>query len=236
MSETFYTIGELARAAQVTPRTIRYYTAEGLLPPPDTRGRYALYGEDHLRRLQLIARLKDAYLPLSEIRARLEQLTAGQVQQVLADYHEAPVEESPGSATAYLAQLLSHPATPHKAPQPRGSAPLDFAPATTATAPATFQVGQAPPGAQPPALQLGPVEPSADHLPTPTPMDSTLRSKSAIPGRESEPSVSQAGEIWRRIILAPGVELHVLEPASPTLRGHVERLIAHALGLFEGKG
>ena len=35
MTEEFsYTIGELAEAAGVTPRTVRYYTAEGLLPAP----------------------------------------------------------------------------------------------------------------------------------------------------------------------------------------------------------
>ncbi len=73
--ETLYTIGELAEATGTTPRTIRYYTAEGLLPPPDTRGRYALYGQEHIDRLQLIARLKDAYLPLGEIKARMEQLS-----------------------------------------------------------------------------------------------------------------------------------------------------------------
>jgi len=34
----FYTIGQLAELAGVTPRTIRYYTAEELLPRPDARG------------------------------------------------------------------------------------------------------------------------------------------------------------------------------------------------------
>ncbi|MDQ5854479.1 MAG: MerR family transcriptional regulator, partial [Chloroflexota bacterium] len=214
---------------------IRYYTAEGLLPPPDTRGRYALYGEDHLRRLQLIARLKDAYLPLSEIRAQLKQLTAGQVQQVLADYQEAPVEASPGSATAYLAQLLAHLATRHEALQPRSSAPLGYTPATSAADPATFQVGLAPSSEQPRAFQLGHAEPSADQLPIPTPTDSTLPSSSAVPGRESATSFTRPGEIWRRIILAPGVELHVLESGSPAVRERVEDLIAYARGLFQDK-
>ena len=46
--EATYTIGELAERAGVTPRTIRYYTAEGLLPRPDTRGQYARYRADQL--------------------------------------------------------------------------------------------------------------------------------------------------------------------------------------------
>src|SRR5215210_3511520 len=124
--EPSYTIGELAGMAGVTPRTIRYYTAEGLLPPPDTRGRYALYGEDHLRRLQLIARLKDAYLPLSEIRARLEQLTAEQVRQVLAEYNQTAEQAAPWSATDYIAQVLTNQVTPAVPPPPPAMAPLGY--------------------------------------------------------------------------------------------------------------
>lgn len=69
--EERYSIGELARLAGVTPRTIRYYTGEGLLAPPEARGRYASYSGAHLRRLRAIAELKAAYLPLSAIRERL---------------------------------------------------------------------------------------------------------------------------------------------------------------------
>lgn len=69
--EPEYTIGELAQRAGVTPRTIRYYTAEGLLPQPDTRDRYARYGAGHLQRLRQIAELKAHYLPLNVIRERL---------------------------------------------------------------------------------------------------------------------------------------------------------------------
>ena len=105
--ETLHTIGELAEKAGVTQRTIRYYTAEGLLPAPDTRGRYALYNADHLNRLQLIARLKDAYLPLGEIKARMDRLDAEQVEQLLAKYVAPPGPSS--SAADYIAQVLSTP-------------------------------------------------------------------------------------------------------------------------------
>src|SRR5262249_25024714 len=77
--ESGYTIGKLAEAGGVTPRAIRFYTAEGLLPPPDTRGRFARYSEIHLLRLKAIARLKRDYLPLSIIRERLEGLTDAQI-------------------------------------------------------------------------------------------------------------------------------------------------------------
>src|SRR5215210_2899635 len=100
--ETLYTIGQLAERAGVTPRTIRYYTAEGLLPRPDARGQYALYGEEHLLRLQLIGHLKETYLPLGEIKARIENLDADQIRALLDEHRESPV--SPTSAADYLAQ------------------------------------------------------------------------------------------------------------------------------------
>src|SRR5215213_6974944 len=83
---TPYTIGQLAELAGVTPRTIRYYTAEGLLPRPDTRGQYARYGEPHLLRLQLIGQLKETYLPLGEIKARIEHLDDAQIRALLEEH------------------------------------------------------------------------------------------------------------------------------------------------------
>ncbi|HEY1013588.1 MAG TPA: helix-turn-helix domain-containing protein, partial [Herpetosiphonaceae bacterium] len=116
-TEGRYTIGELAERADVTPRTIRYYTSEGVLPPPDLRGKYALYSEDHLRRLLLIKQLKDAFLPLQEIRARLEPLAPAEVADLLA--REQPggqpypppsqagrVLREESSAADYISQLL----------------------------------------------------------------------------------------------------------------------------------
>jgi DNA-binding transcriptional MerR regulator len=82
-----YTISELAEAAGATARTVRFYTAEGLLPPPDARGRYALYSNEHLDRLRLIDRLKDAHQPLNAIRLRLERLTPEDIASLL---DEAP--------------------------------------------------------------------------------------------------------------------------------------------------
>jgi hypothetical protein len=40
-------------------------------------------------------------------------------------------------------------------------------------------------------------------------------------------------ESWRRVTLAPGVELHLREPAPPTLKERIERLIALARELFD---
>jgi DNA-binding transcriptional MerR regulator len=64
-------IAELARRAGVTPRTIRYYVTEGLLPALAGQGQRRAYGQVHLDRLETIRELKAAYLPLHEIRRRL---------------------------------------------------------------------------------------------------------------------------------------------------------------------
>src|SRR5689334_1938441 len=85
-----YSIGELAKTAEVTPRTIRFYSAEGLLPPPLSEGRYAIYTSEHLARLQLIQRLKSAFLPLNAIRAHMENLSETQIRQLIGDLPAAP--------------------------------------------------------------------------------------------------------------------------------------------------
>jgi DNA-binding transcriptional MerR regulator len=66
-----YSISELAEAAGVSTRTIRYYVSEGLLPPPVGSGPNSRYTDVHRRQLGIIGRLKAQYLPLREIRRRL---------------------------------------------------------------------------------------------------------------------------------------------------------------------
>lgn len=75
-----YTLDELSKLADVTPRTVRYYIAEDLLPPPIVGGRNATYSQEHLDRLLAIGGLKAMYLPLREIRHRLNTLTPEQMR------------------------------------------------------------------------------------------------------------------------------------------------------------
>ncbi len=72
-------IGELARRAGVTVRTVRYYVEEGLLPMPPMRGKYGDFDESYLQRLRLIRTLKEERLSLPAIGRRLAEmgLTAG---------------------------------------------------------------------------------------------------------------------------------------------------------------
>lgn len=80
-----FTIGELAADAGVTPRTIRYYVSEGLLPPPGGSGPNRVYGREHSTRLMLIKRLQQEHLPLHEIKSRLARVTLAEMENLLRD-------------------------------------------------------------------------------------------------------------------------------------------------------
>ena len=95
---------ELCDAADVTPRTVRYYIQQGLLPAPGSRGPGAHYHEGHLARLRLIRRLQREHLPLGEIRERLERLTDADVNHLL---HSAPETKRDASALGYVRNVLA---------------------------------------------------------------------------------------------------------------------------------
>lgn len=61
-------IGEFAKRAGVTPRTVRYYESLGLLGPSEREGSgFRYYTEVELARLQKIAALKELGLSLEEV-------------------------------------------------------------------------------------------------------------------------------------------------------------------------
>lgn len=74
MTQT-YKLEELAAAAGVSSRTVRYYVQRGLLPAPEFRGKDTAYSREHLLRLHAIKRLQEAHLPLDEIQVRLANAT-----------------------------------------------------------------------------------------------------------------------------------------------------------------
>lgn len=63
-----YTLAELAEAAAVPARTIRYYQSSGLLPKPARRGKQVHYEQSHLDLLEAISRMRGDGLRLSAIR------------------------------------------------------------------------------------------------------------------------------------------------------------------------
>lgn len=114
-------ISELADLTGVSTRTIRYYIEEGLLPQPEIRGKYAVFNDDYLIRLKLIKYLKDAYLPLREIRKRLDTLMVPEMRDLLTRFEQDPVRA--------LAELDIYPADKSASagsPAPRMDSAQDY--------------------------------------------------------------------------------------------------------------
>ncbi|KAB8144342.1 MerR family transcriptional regulator [Chloroflexia bacterium SDU3-3] len=201
------TIGELASQADVTPRTIRYYTSEGLLPPPHVQGKYTRYTADYVQRLRLIARLKAAYLPLNEIRDRIAALDTEGVEAMLRELGEMQPAAAPApeSASDYITGILEQQKRSSQLPRPAPPAPM---------APPPAPAGAPAPSAPPPAA--------------PKQAEGFLRRLIA-----PKPSVEEAAhEHWQRIPLAPGVELHIRSDIQEQAQKQIQKLIEHARSIF----
>jgi DNA-binding transcriptional MerR regulator len=74
-----FTVDELAAAAGLPVRTVRHYQSEKVLPPPERKGRIAVYGQAHLDRLLLIGRLQDRGLRLAAIRDAFKRVEKGEL-------------------------------------------------------------------------------------------------------------------------------------------------------------
>jgi DNA-binding transcriptional MerR regulator len=203
-----YTLTELAALAGVTPRTVRYYIAQGLLPAAPSAGPGAKYGDAHLARLRLIRRLQRDHQPLAAIRHQVGRLDDAMVLTLDAVPGEAA--PAPDSALDYVRRLLS------AAPAPQSVAP---APSSGPSAPSM----RAPPEPAPMMKQL----PSAPAPAMPPPPSAPTLT--APPPAPLQPVRSQ----WERIVLGPDVELHVRRPLTRSQSKRVDRLIAIGRELLE---
>ena len=90
-----YTIGKLARAADVSVETIRYYERRGLIPqPPKQELGYRQYPETTLHRIQFIKHVQKLGLTLSEIGSVLDLLDGRQMNcATAADMIEEKISE-----------------------------------------------------------------------------------------------------------------------------------------------
>lgn len=68
MNDTYFNIGEAAKASGVTAKMVRHYESIGLLPPARrTEAGYRLYGDDDVRMLQFIHRGRALGFSLGQI-------------------------------------------------------------------------------------------------------------------------------------------------------------------------
>jgi DNA-binding transcriptional MerR regulator len=82
VTERSYRIDELARAAGMTVRTVRYYVQRGLLPAAAFRGKDTAYDHAHLVRLRAIRRLQEAFFPLDAIALELDGRSLREIEAI----------------------------------------------------------------------------------------------------------------------------------------------------------
>ncbi|MCX6379867.1 MAG: MerR family transcriptional regulator [Armatimonadetes bacterium] len=175
VNSMLYTLTELVAATGLKAPTIRYYTTAGLLPPPDMRRKSALYTEEHLHRLKLVVRLKEAFLPLNTIVNYVEDLSHTEVLALIGEeplLTEAQAESKTNARCREIARILENRRL------------LNSRRAVS-----------------------NPVSPTS----APTPSN---RRQEAVRPRES----------GQRVTLAPGLELYVATPASPSTQTLVRKL------------
>ena len=108
-----FSIDELSTLAGVTPRTVRYYIAEGLVARPEGEKRGAHYLRRHLEQLLLIRRWTDAGLSLDRVR----ELIAG------APEDPAPKRAPPGSVEVWSRVTVADGLEVHVEPGRAGLSP-----------------------------------------------------------------------------------------------------------------
>ena len=198
------TIEDLARQSGLSLRTLRYYIQEGLLPGPDTAGKYASYSQEHLEHLAMIKRLKRLHLPLKEIRHLLSNMTPEDMRRILKyqdeikfnihdenQIYESPEQggENRSSALEYIRDLEGRQARFRS---------LSGSPSVPAS----------PQNSQPP-LEMPEV-------------------------RKPDSMEQPDQERWTKIILGEGVELNIREDKNRKNHKEIEELIKISASLFGG--
>lgn len=219
--EERYGVGELAEAADVSVRTVRYYIAEGLLPPAVTAGARSYYSREHLDRLRAIGRLKDAYLPLREIRRQLATLDDETIRQIADEALVEDAEMSEPAAMLGIAETFDRRNPDPSAPESSGFiyGREDILPSP----PETGRLKSRRPSSA--SDYIARVLGSAPRRPSPAPSIKAIADSTSTP--EAEPVA------WRRITIGDDAELLIREDAYQRRRDKVDWLIDWARKVIE---
>jgi DNA-binding transcriptional MerR regulator len=223
-----YSLTALADLAGVTPRTVRYYLAQVLLPAVGQTGPGAKYDERHLARLRLVRRIQAEHLPLAEIRRRLEGLGEDEIRELARTGEPEPPTDS---ALEYLRSVLRGPilATRPNAPGHRVQVPPPRY-AMTADTP-TAAESRYDPTTIPEFTPPGVADVPARHAAPPAPVQPSAIPPSFVPSTP-EPAPMERSQ-WDRLALSPDVELHIRRPLGRAQQKQVDRLVAIARELLE---
>jgi DNA-binding transcriptional MerR regulator len=199
------TIEDLAQQSGLSLRTLRYYIQEGLLPGPDTAGKYASYSQQHLDHLAMITRLKHLHLPLKEIRHLLSNMSTEEMRRIL-DYQDElhfsiqdefdsikPNSVKSAGKTSALEYIRDLEQRQTGFRSVAGSPPLPAAPQANRAGSEDYQV------------------------------------------KESARFYQPNKERWTKIVLGEGIELSIREEIARKSRNEIDELIRMAAGLFSGK-
>ena len=109
-------------------RMVRYYSAEGLISPPEGKqGLSAVYGYSHLLQLLVIKRLQADHLPNRKIKEVVEGKGERELERLL-DIDAAAEPRARNPATEYLKSLLK-PSAPRAAARRVAAGPIPPPPA-----------------------------------------------------------------------------------------------------------
>lgn len=89
-----YAIGDLARLAGVSRRTVRYYVQEGLISSPFGVGRGNHYGPEHLHQILRVKAMQEAGRTLDEIRGAPAERVASRMRSRRAETDSIQLERS----------------------------------------------------------------------------------------------------------------------------------------------
>lgn len=216
MNKDGVTINELSKMANVTVRTIRFYTDEGVLDEPAGRDRYARYTRRHYLQLNAARTLKERYLPLRVIRdqmaslseAELERL-AGPVPAHIEDRFNE-VESITESHIVAAQQMTSMVAMSHVR--------MAFPPSETEYSATPLNETKYEFLSTAPALE----EKSKPSYAVPRDLRVMRQPQAYTPASQSTPATS---DVWHRIVISPSMELHVREDGMQEA-GEIRRILA----------
>jgi DNA-binding transcriptional MerR regulator len=198
MEQISYSMKELCRAAGVTERTVRFYIQEGLLPSPQGSRSASRYGYEHWLRLEIILKLKENYLPLREIKIRLEHISVPELELMARENGWLENSDTQPTNDAEFAVQPDSMAT--------ATPPFSLKPAHTEQPDRAFGFGQ-------PSLKM--MESSGQKQELVNTVEFTPRnqvfkpfSRPPLLERDADPE-PPAPQYWERVTVAPGVELHV---------------------------
>ncbi len=214
MNKDGVTINELSKMANVTVRTIRFYTDEGVLDEPAGRDRYARYTRRHYLQLNAARTLKERFLPLRVIRDQMASMSESELERLAGPVPAAidarfnDVESIVNASVAHVvaAQLLAPVASMSHQARSFASLNTDYSATTVNETGFDFLSN---------ALHEEPVKPVFNPV---------VERGFALQNQPAQSSTT-IGDVWHRIVISPSMELHVREDGMQEA-GEIRRILA----------